>query len=188
MNNFNLDRLILELGLPECQFVLIGDGSGSQWNIGAGWSCIVNGRVPGWPPYRKLLAGAWSAGTNNIAELTAYFQALYFIDATLGKAVREKMNRAVLDVAIVTDSEFVVDSYRRQQTTTGALAPIWAGIRMFEMRGYTLHFRHVPRLSITQNWATDHVSREARIRMEEEVRKPLFRKGVEQDLYELNPG
>lgn len=188
MHNFSLDRLTRELNLPEWDFLLVGDGSGCDWNIGAGWACLINGRVSGWPPYRKLVAGGWSDGTNNIAELSAYFQALYFIDANLGKLYREKLNRSVLQVAIVTDSQFLVDSYRQQATTTGSLAPLWSGIRMFEMRGYALHFRHIPRLSITQNWAVDKVAGEARLRMQEEVENPVCRHGVEQNLDELNPG
>lgn len=186
--NVSLDRLSLELGLDDWDFLLVGDGSGVSWEMGAGWACVVVGRIPGIRPIRKVIGGGWSDGTVNIAELSAYMQALHFIDANHAELAKEKLNRNLLRVAILTDSEVVAKSYQNGQTYSGPLAPLWAAIRVFETRGYVLQFRHIPRISIALNWVADKLASGFRVAAQNSAKVPLARRGLIQDLADLNPG
>jgi ribonuclease HI len=151
-----LDRLAADLHLPAHDLLLYGDGSGSTYEKSVGWACIAHDRRK-----RRVTVhvGALSCGTNNVAELSPYVQALWFHHQDHGKAPA-----AAVQVVIVSDSEMTVRCgngwYGRN-----ANACVWAEIDAFEKLGYRLQWRHVPRNSNPFHVLADKFAGQARLAM-----------------------
>lgn len=144
-----LEQLARDLHLPECDLLLVGDGSGSVYNLPAGWACTAY-------DVRKrqgvLHVGAVSGGTNNFAELAPYVQALWYHHQDHGQRPDSPV-----EVVIVSDSELTVRCGNRQYSRNCNLC-LWAGIDWFEENGYELTWRHVRRNTNAWNAWADSVA------------------------------
>jgi len=162
-SNLPLKRLLRELGLPESDVVLVGDGSGTgSWTMGAGWACAIVSPVV---DFRELVAGGWSCGSVIVAELSAYLQGLMTFEAKQGDDIRRRLGRNI-SVTILTDNQAITQQHGTaftQQKVGGDCGPIWAALReLCRSGGYTLRFQHIPRVSIALNHVCDLLASQAR--------------------------
>ena len=65
--------------------MIVADGSGCRWDIGAGWGGVVIDRHT---RGRKLLSGGWSTGTISIAEIMPFLEGLAWYNDNAAKAAR----------------------------------------------------------------------------------------------------
>ncbi len=161
MKLFELPRTILadlkalarSLNLPAYDLLLVGDGSGTCVGLPAGWGCIAYDRRE-----RKVVlhTGAVSSGTNNLAELFPYVQALWHHSQG-----RQQQRASPVRAQIVSDSVITVNCGNGlyQRKANGAL---WASIDWFAQNGYSLSWHHVPRNSSPCSALMDSVAGKAR--------------------------
>lgn len=140
--------------------VIIGDGSGSGWSIGAGWSSVVTLRNLRRSP---ILAGGFNYGTVNIAETMAVYQGLMWLDSNGAAELKKLRNTGWINVHVISDSELVVNQGNMKAGCTGPNRTIWRAVRDYEREGWRLKFHWCPRDQIQLNRLCDHASREARL-------------------------
>jgi ribonuclease HI len=155
-----LEALAAELALPDFDLLLVGDGSGTVYTRPAGWACAAYDRVRA---RVTVHAGVLSCGTNNLAELAPYLQALWYHHQDHGQNPQTPAR-----VVIVSDSEVTVRCGNRQYAR-GANGCLWAGLDWFERRGYRLAWRHVRRGSNAWNVWADRVAGHVRETLEEQL-------------------
>ncbi len=169
-----LDDLLQRLKISRWDWLLIGDGSGSNWGHECGWGCVAINRLT----YdRTVFWGAMNRGTVNFAEMMAYLQALNFIAAE--EEARRKRTHTVRDrrVHIVTDSD-----YCRFQGSSGNLMPkrngsLWRVFEDYQRHGLVLRWHHRPRTDVELNIYADALSKAAR----HLVKRHNIQEMVEQD-------
>lgn len=158
----SLYTLLKDLDIKAWDVLLIGDGSGSGWDIGVGWSCVVIDRHT---KTRKIIHGGGSTGTVNIAELMAYVHAMLWYSSHIGKNLRKQYPRKILDVHIITDSRVVANQGEKvgERNMEGlANRALWASISDIARQGYTFHWHWIERLTNELNWAADQMAGAAR--------------------------
>lgn len=143
--------------------MVVGDGSGSGWNQGAGWASVVIARTGRRSP---LLLGAYNSGTVNIAELKALLHGLMWLDEEGGGKSLCREKGAMVDVHLITDSEITVNQGNGKYKAKGVTRILWGAVRVLERDGYRLHFHWYARDKIQLNVLCDHASREARLAVE----------------------
>jgi len=157
-----LYNLLKELDIKAWDVLLIGDGSGSGWDIGVGWSCVV---IDQHTKTRKLVHGGGSTGTVNIAELMAYVHAMLWYSTHIGKELRQQYPRKIFDVHVITDSRVIVNQGKKvaERNTAGlANRALWASISDIARQGYKFHWHWIERLTNELNWAADQMAGAAR--------------------------
>lgn len=148
--------------IQQWDLLLIGDGSGSAWDLPNGWATVlIDQETRG----RKLFFGAASKGSVNMAEAMPYFQAMFWFHNAHG--VDRIKRRGALQVHIITDSQVTVNHGRKAANLKEALPkiphrPIWAGMREFGYMGYEFHWHWAPRSTNNLNWASDLIAALAR--------------------------
>lgn len=175
----SLGGVLTELGVREqdWDFVIVGDGSGSDQTRACGWSAVLvdrTGRIK-----RKVLCGAFSAGSVVLAELMPTVQVLLWLEEQHGTALRARLKRPPY-VHVITDSQVVAKQGSRQ-VDRKAHAALWQLLDTLSDNRYTLVWHWMERDRTGLSILTDHLSRLSRQFMEE-VRLP---KGVDVD--HLNP-
>lgn len=157
-----LYSLLNELNIKSWDVLLVGDGSGSGWDIGIGWSCVV---IDKHTKSRKLIHGGGSTGTVNIAELMAYVHAMLWYSSHIGKGVRKDYPKKLIDVHVITDSKVVANQGGRvalRKMDGIANRALWASISDIARQGYKFHWHWVERLTSELNWAADQMAGSAR--------------------------
>lgn len=158
-----LRRLLSDLKIRDWDVLLVGDGSGSGWDVGVGWSCIV---IDKYTKTRKLIYGGGNTGTVNIAELMAYVHAMLWYSGHTGKELKKQNPGKTIKVHIVTDSRVIVGQGVR--TTSRSLdgvanRALWACMNDLARQGYSFHYHWIDRMSNELNWAADQMAGRARI-------------------------
>lgn len=157
-----LYSLLNELNIKSWDVLLVGDGSGSGWDIGIGWSCII---IDKHTKARKLIHGGGSTGTVNIAELMAYVHAMLWYSSHIGKEVRKDYPKKFINVHVITDSRVVANQGNKvaERKMDGlANRALWASISDIARQGYKFHWHWVERLTSELNWAADQMAGSAR--------------------------
>jgi len=137
-------KLSNQLGLPNYDLLLIGDGSGTIAKQPSGWACYV------YDSNSEVLSfhfGATTLGTNNYAELVPYINVLWLDSVAV---VHQKPRR----IEIVSDSELSVKCGNREYSRNSNCL-LWASLDWLELNGYTIHWNHVPRNSNPFSLACD---------------------------------
>jgi ribonuclease HI len=160
----DVDFLLKHFKIKSWDVLLIGDGSGSTWNRGAGWASVSieheNMEVRTW-------AGGVNYGTVNFAEIMAYLQPLtYFQGRNKTLQGRNKTLQEALaytlrpyTIHIVTDSEYVQkmgDSKRRGAIKNGTL---WSCFDIMARQGFLLRWHWMRRDTSAFNTYCDTLSR-----------------------------
>ncbi len=155
----DLEGLVQRLKIKRWDWLLIGDGSGSNWGHECGWGCVAINRLTF---DRTVFWGTMNRGTVNFAEMMAYLQALNFIDAE--EMARRKRTGTVRtrSIHVVTDSD-----YCRSQGSSGNLMPkrngsLWRVFEDYQRHGLVLHWHHRPRTDVALNIYADALSKAAR--------------------------
>jgi hypothetical protein len=174
-------------GITDWDLLLVGDASGSGWGMGTGWAVTAVDRHANG---RKLLRGAWSAGTIMIAELMPYLHALAWYEEVFAPARRTQLGRAVLDVHVICDNENVVNQGNHHSARKKML-PWWACWAGLLRCGYRAQFHWVSGHKVGRrlglNVLCDHVAGKAREAMEAEPPTFPHRFRAAASVYEINP-
>lgn len=139
-----IDELLSHLQIKNWDLLLIGDGSGSNWEFGCGWGCVSIERANF---ERRLWSGNMNLGTVNVAEYMAYIQPLMWY-ATQG--VKGKFRT----VHIVTDSQVVAAGDKGGHVCRKFL-------NQFLSFGLIIHTHWLARETIELNKLADIVSKQA---------------------------
>lgn len=150
----------LGLGSQEWDYLLVTDGSGSTWSRPCGWAAVLIHRS-GW---RKAFYGAFSQGTNNLAEMLAFLTPLFYL------RYGDRFVPTGLRVVVLTDSRFVSECGSRRAEPK-VHRELWQLRQGFARQGIFLEFRWTPRDTYDLNRFVDAVARQAAqslLRVEEE--------------------
>jgi len=154
-----LSALLEKLAIEKADYVLVGDGSGSQRHLPSGWYCtlidIANRE-------RLQFFGSINRCSINFAELMAYFAPLAEI---LSRVLEERKNNGgkieFRHVHIVTDSEYVQRASERKSARTANMM-IWDAIEMMKRQGLLVHWHWLKRETSELNSLADVCSKMAR--------------------------
>jgi hypothetical protein len=146
--------------------LIIGDGSGTGWKMGAGWAAVLIDKYSG---ARKLFYGAMNTGTVTIGELFPYLHALCWYAGRDGPGRRRRRellaaNRA-MQIHIITDSQ-VIAAAGNNVKSRRAHAELWSVFDAFTRSGFIQTFHFVGRDRVDLNVLVDEVSRQARLDVE----------------------
>lgn len=156
----DMDRIMREKEPPvDPDLVLMGDGSGTTADKSCGWCVFAHDRRSG---IVTRLTGALSHGTNNVAELAPYVQALWHYHVTHFKNDSRGSAAKPIVVFVLSDSEVTVcqgmKTYRRD-----ANGCFWNAVAWFEANSYQIFWRHLSRNSTPIHEECDRVGRECRV-------------------------
>ena len=182
-----LGQVLAELGIYDWDVLIVGDGSGTSWDRGAGWSAVLVDHYLG---RRKLFYGGMNAGTVTIGEVLPYVHAMSWYSRGVGKerlhARRtDGSGRNYLHVHIITDSALVAsqgNDPQEQVVRRKANREWWAALDSIIAMGYQMHWHWMARDRLGLNMLTDHLSRTSR----QAIEAISLPEGV--DVYDLNPG
>jgi len=104
----SLTALISHLKINTWDAIIVGDGSGTGWKMGAGWSSVLIDKYSG---SRKLFYGALNCGTITLGELFPYLHAMswYTSKDGPGRARRRELQniQKQMQIHVVTDSQAI---------------------------------------------------------------------------------
>jgi len=157
-----LADLRAHLKITEWDTIIIGDGSGLGWKMGAGWAAVLIDRYSG---ARKLFYGAMNTGTVTLGELFPYLHALSWYTGRDGPGRHRRrelqaVNRQ-MQIHIVTDSKIVATAGNRPESRRSH-QELWSAFDEYRKRGFVMTFHHVERDRVNLNILVDEVSRQAR--------------------------
>jgi ribonuclease HI len=153
-----LTELLSQLKIDNWDMLLIGDGSGSNWEWECGWGCISIEKEG--LEFRKWY-GAFSKGTVNVAEMMAYVHPLcWYLERELKIRKEQKITR-VRHVHIITDSAYVAEGGKNKSANL-ANSPLWSVFRSLEAHGIKLEKHWIPRNSCSWNALADQLSKVSR--------------------------
>lgn len=186
-----LEGLLDRLGIgDDWDFLIVGDGSGSNWNREAGWAAVSVERVT---MERLVWYGAMNRGTVNFAEVMAYLQPLNWLAAReADRRGKGRQRSRACRVHIVTDSEYASNtggSANRMVAKNGAL---WAAFDVFARQGFVLNWHWVRRDDCALNTYCDELSKLARrlaktYNLQERVGADVREDGSPTTVYDVNP-
>ena len=162
-DNETLEALLERLCIrPQAwDLLLIGDGSGSNWNFECGWGCVS---IQSDTMARKAWYGAMSSGTVNFAEIMAYIQPLTWYVHREQRLRKEGFGSTYRNVHILTDSRYVQKQGERGDAR-GKLKnkALWHLFNSFSSQGIIVHWHWIPRESVELNQFADRLSKGARL-------------------------
>lgn len=162
-----LADLLNHLKITEWDAIIVGDGSGSGWKMGAGWAAVLIDKYSG---ARKLFYGAMNTGTVSLGELFPYLHALCWYTGRDGPGRHRRRElqsvQRQMQIHIVTDSQIIAMAGNRPQSRRSH-QELWTAFDEFRKRGFVLTFHYVGRAKVDLNVLVDEVSRQARIDVEE---------------------
>lgn len=177
-----IPALTKALNLQHWDALIIGDGSGSHWDIGAGWAAVLLDR---YSRAGKLFYGAANVGTVTLGEFFPYLYAMTWYGGNKGpgqlrlkQAQHENRN---LSIHIITDSEIISKAGNNPESRR-SYRELWAALDTWRLQGFDITFHHVGRDIIPLNILVDAVSRQARLDL-----KDTFKRAVKQ-LQKKYPG
>lgn len=180
--NDPLDKLLKTLKIKEWDLLLVGDGSGSQWDKECGWGVTAIERST---MTRRVFYGAMNNGTMNFAEAMAYLQPLtYYLAKEEDKRRAGKVDVVGMSVHIVTDSEYCRHRGTSRSTQLKKNRGLWAMFELIQRQGLILNWHWVKRDIIALNRFSDGLSRAARVLFKESDLDEYKING--QDAYECN--
>lgn len=149
--------LLEKLGNPTWDLLLVGDGSGGDWEKACGWaSCLVDKATHG----RRFFYGAMDCGSVNFAEAMPYIQALNWFDNNFG---RERLKTTgFLNVHILTDSQVIArmgnQTMAKDEPIPRTHALLWGALTELRRLGYICQFHWAPRMSTKWNQSADLIA------------------------------
>ena len=181
-----LEELLDRLKIADWDIILIGDGSGCNWNISAGWGCVMIDQAT---RSRRVRWGAVNRGTVNLAEMMAYFFTLSEIVAE-EEAIRAATNvRRFRRVHIITDSKYCSGQGGSNNLMPKHHGAFWQAFNDFRAHGLILTWHWVPRTDLALNIYVDALSKHARSLITQNV--PATETGGDKadlrSVYDLNP-
>ena len=183
--NETLDELLERLSIVDWDLLLIGDGSGCNWNFECGWGCtsIENSTFA-----RRAWHGAMSAGTVNLAEMMAYLQPLcWYVDREVKRRKKENYKTVIRHVHILTDSQYVKTKGSSKTMLAGNAGPLWQVFQQFSAQGMMLHWHWVRRETVELNKFADQLSKAARLNVKDKGLDRKVETKMDRTIYQFNP-
>ena len=156
-----LEELLNQLGIQpdEWDFLIVGDGSGSNWTRESGWASVSIERATF---EERLWFGSMNCGTVNFAEMMAYLQPLnWYVSKELTKRKKSGSVR-FRNIHIVTDSKYCKEQGSKKGLFPKKNSSLWQIFNDFQRHGVLLHWHWIPRDTVELNVYADKVSKEAR--------------------------
>lgn len=141
-NSATLEEALALLKIPKWWDVLIvGDGSGNNWNRQAGWGWTIIVRKP--MLFRQSGGGALSNGSSIFAEIMATLHPLCWLES--------QNLPGPLEVFILTDCQ-AVQRWGSGEAEVKTYASLWSLLKTVSPKNLRLHWHHIPRdvLSLNQ--------------------------------------
>jgi len=185
-----LEDLLKDHGVKNWDFLIVGDGSGSNWNREAGWGAVSIEKIT---MERLVWTGTMNKGTVNFAEMMAYQQPLSWL------AAREEDRRAkravkyrAYQVHIFTDSDYCRQTGNSKNRLVAKNGALWAAFDSYVRQGFVLNWHWIPRGSVALNSYCDRLSKLARLLMkkynlQEKLETEHSCGGVPRTVYDINP-
>lgn len=150
-----LEKLLDQFKIKDWTYLVVGDGSGTTWEREIGWGVHITEAAT---LASTELFGAFNRGTNNIAEIMAYFHALLWISE------HRKNKGEPCRVHIITDSQFVANSGNNPQSSgigsKNSYREIWAFFKLLRRRGILIQWHWCGRDILAHNiWAHNWANR-----------------------------
>lgn len=154
-----LQTVLDQLGVKQNDWdlVLIGDGSGSNWQAGCGWAAVLIDKKS---RQRRVFYGAMSCGTVNLAEVFPYLQAMMWYEDARKTWLDSSENRP-LRVHIITDSKYAADA-GNLLIPRKANAALWAALDTVIGNTYHVTWHWMCRNGTCLNAMTDELSKSSR--------------------------
>jgi ribonuclease HI len=149
-----LRTLAGQLHLGEYDLLLVGDGSGGDYQGPAGWACVAYDREL---KAGIIHAGAVTSGTVNYAELFPYLHALWYHS----QEHRGQNTGSPWQVVVVSDSEVTVRCGNGEYGRHANVA-WWRALEWYTDNGYALRWHHIRRLTNEWNVVADAIAGAAR--------------------------
>lgn len=151
-----IEELIDQFGIDRWDLILVGDGSGSKWQLPIGWACLAYTMDRVTP---RLFYGAANDGTVNLAETQAcVIPLLWYLRVTRGSG-----DKAPKRIHIITDSQYVRDAGQGGvRALQQANQILWTAIDMVSRQGMSLTFHWAERDTSQSNQCADLISKQAR--------------------------
>lgn len=168
-----ISQLTQMLGISTYDVLLIGDGSGSGWNLATGWACTLIDR---YSSAAKLFYGGANCGTISIAELMPYLHAMTWFFSQDGpghdRLKAALANRRALVVHVITDSAYIANC--GNAICERKVHPhLWAAMDYFSTLGVVMIYHHWNRSEVTLNVLADEVSRQTRYTVAEAYQRGI---------------
>lgn len=154
-----LEQTLQRLKIEKWDWLLIGDGSGSNWGHECGWGCVAINRLT---MDRPVFWGMMNRGTVNIAEMMAYLQALDFISAEEDKRKKHSGRSRTRNIHIITDSDYCCAQGSSDNLLPRKNGARWRVFEDYQRHGLLLHWHHVCRTDVALNIYADAISKAAR--------------------------
>lgn len=169
----SLAELLAYCKIDNWDALIIGDGSGQGWKMGAGWASVLIDRASA---ARKLFYGAMNTGTVTLGELMPYLHALSWYTGKDGPGThrrKEKLQAGKqMQIHIITDSQIIAASGNNPESRKSH-QELWKAFDEYRTRGFVVTFHFVDRSRVNLNVLVDEVSRQARIDIEETYGKAV---------------
>lgn len=172
--------------LPEWDVILIGDGSSSKWEVGAGWGCTLIERKTG---HREVFWGGMNLGTVPIAEIMAYVHAMLWYSAELERRSKTHQKTRVL---VICDNKPLMqqgEQLVRGSRTPGSLdsnRALWRALIGYQQEGFAFHFHWIERVTIALNRYADTLASVSRRATKAVVPPCDTRTKCVLDIYDIN--
>jgi|JI9StandDraft_2_1071091.scaffolds.fasta_scaffold266444_2 ribonuclease HI len=150
-----LQALLNELGIKDWDVLLVGDGSGSAWNMGSGWGCVSIEKAT---QLRRSWYGACNLGSTNLAEIMAYIHPLTWYAREQVKSKSSQFKQ----IHIITDSSYLASKGMQDDNNFGLDKAIWHMFDVFQSFGLVLNWHWARRETVELNCLVDRISKDAR--------------------------
>lgn len=155
-----LESVLARFKIVVWDYLIVGDGSGSNWKYECGWASAMVERATS---ERTIWAGTMNRGTVNVAEIMAYAQPLNWLDAAEEERKKKRGHRRPVTIHIITDSQYC----QGQGSSKGGATPaknsvLWAAMACYARKGFTLHWHWAKRGTVGLNILADELSKSAR--------------------------
>jgi hypothetical protein len=153
------NQIVAELQIGnDWDAVIVGDGSGTDWKNGCGWSAVL---IDHYNNYRVMFRGGANTGTSQLAELIPYCWALTWYSQGPGKArLTDKKSTGkdpTVKIHIITDNNNLANQ-GNGLAQRKAYGPWWRLVDGFVAEGYNLTWHWVARQRLGLNQAADYVA------------------------------
>ena len=159
----SLDQLLDRLKIEKWDLLLIGDGSGSNWNFECGWGCVS---IEHATLARRAWHGSMSAGTVNFAEMMAYLQPLcWYVNREMLRRKKATHQVKTRHIHILTDSQYTKTKGSSEDLLSGRNGALWQVFKQFGAQGMMLHWHWIRRETVALNQFPDQLSKAARLNL-----------------------
>lgn len=180
-----VQQLVARLGIHKWDYLLVGDGSGSTWDRGAGWGSVL---IDAATDERTVFGGAVNRGTVNFAEILAALQPLEFLANKESKKRKASGKTRAVHVHILTDSEYCKNTGNSTNRMMDVNAGLWAVFDVFKRHGLIIRWHWIKRETVDLNRYADTISKLARLLLKGyNLQQKVASAGEKRSVYAINP-